>query len=1167
MSYKLPKQKKTPACRQCRQRKIGCDRAKPRCGNCVKRNRQDCIYPEKRYGSVETYHNMQNTHNTINHNVNYHNHTLIATPMISNGNILDHQTDLDIANNGSLNSITSQGFGSLPDNFNNYYYYNNNNTRINIPLQKYYGPLLNSTTGTHIPLQTKNIDQDSSVPPNYGAKSVTHQFNTISTKDTFKPQKDIEQADGFVLNENLLDVQETILNKRTARNNTTVNGNTTHLMDDVSQEIDNRVHLLNANLDSLPSLFNPTKVSNIYDTKYISTTYSHKNKKTQQNNKKSNELENFSASSQSAPVFYDLMTSIYSQEEILLKEMDFLRDRYIQLLYYKSKYSDEDPTASNVHKNIEPKLESNDGEEEQKTLKRRKIEKPDSDSILADKSTTSRHTIDNNKIPLTLLSPYDTLSISNDNAQNTKFPPTINNYLNITTLDLNLTNLKSEDQDSKLNRNFIILRDHYLTKFYEDLTKIMKTDFIPNLNEYSRSKFKVRNICNTISNCEYRDNHTFDYLKLLKVNLILEILEISCKTMPNANKIFYPILDFKISNWMVKVIKLLNDSIEISGDLIQISIKPMATKDLSFIGVVIIIILFFYYSNKFSLNRKRSMDEKRNSKPSYSKLIASIEQNRYVLFYSLFSIKKKLINEIVTKYNNENAIKSILKFVSLYELLDQIKYDNPMSIDNMDYNEDIMIALHFSINNIQTVKGKNLKSYWKFISNNYLRQKIFEGKIPIMFVNSLPSMNYYEDKKSYQYIGYSNEDVSDIDTYNFYVSQLKIINYLYMDDNETTGGRTISKLNELIKIMDDKYYKFMNLPRADRSFDLLDGRYDNYEFKGLQRIDNSLQYYKIKLHLEYLIFLQLEMVKEDKYIVNQFDKLFETVVVPIILLIFPSIHNDETKDDEETETENSNGNEDTNSIEIDGKLDPKNEDIGEDSEYEFKFIKRKMYLLEDLLDILYSIYERFQNCENYQRYKMNGGISGDDDDDDDDQSSDKSKVLSALNRNFKHLFIILYIILTSSPISDKFNHIENFRPVTKIFIILNRIGYEETIKSKLLPKQPLVKDKVTGLLSYDNDMIESKYMKITQQEYLTEIQNSNNGLRCITDLNSLGRYGKYLRSLNHKLIDICQLNHMTDLDAWFDTHIKSGDNDMDLSGYNISSQNLTKVFDVFFSST
>lgn len=40
------KMKKPPACVQCRKRKIGCDRAKPICGNCLRNGKNDCFYPD-----------------------------------------------------------------------------------------------------------------------------------------------------------------------------------------------------------------------------------------------------------------------------------------------------------------------------------------------------------------------------------------------------------------------------------------------------------------------------------------------------------------------------------------------------------------------------------------------------------------------------------------------------------------------------------------------------------------------------------------------------------------------------------------------------------------------------------------------------------------------------------------------------------------------------------------------------------------------------------------------------------------------------------------------------------------------------------------------------------------------------------------------------------------
>ncbi|CCE62829.1 hypothetical protein TPHA_0D01900 [Tetrapisispora phaffii CBS 4417] len=45
--------RKPPACRQCRKRKIGCDRVKPICGNCFRSGKHDCAYPELIGGSFE----------------------------------------------------------------------------------------------------------------------------------------------------------------------------------------------------------------------------------------------------------------------------------------------------------------------------------------------------------------------------------------------------------------------------------------------------------------------------------------------------------------------------------------------------------------------------------------------------------------------------------------------------------------------------------------------------------------------------------------------------------------------------------------------------------------------------------------------------------------------------------------------------------------------------------------------------------------------------------------------------------------------------------------------------------------------------------------------------------------------------------------------------------
>ena len=47
---KTKKQRRSPACAQCRRRKIGCDRGRPMCSNCIRLRRPQCSYPDGEVG-------------------------------------------------------------------------------------------------------------------------------------------------------------------------------------------------------------------------------------------------------------------------------------------------------------------------------------------------------------------------------------------------------------------------------------------------------------------------------------------------------------------------------------------------------------------------------------------------------------------------------------------------------------------------------------------------------------------------------------------------------------------------------------------------------------------------------------------------------------------------------------------------------------------------------------------------------------------------------------------------------------------------------------------------------------------------------------------------------------------------------------------------------------
>lgn len=73
MDIRGRKMKKPPACVQCRRRKIGCDRGKPICGNCLKNGKMDCFYPDVPGQYVQSNSSVSNT---TSHSSNQaHNHT------------------------------------------------------------------------------------------------------------------------------------------------------------------------------------------------------------------------------------------------------------------------------------------------------------------------------------------------------------------------------------------------------------------------------------------------------------------------------------------------------------------------------------------------------------------------------------------------------------------------------------------------------------------------------------------------------------------------------------------------------------------------------------------------------------------------------------------------------------------------------------------------------------------------------------------------------------------------------------------------------------------------------------------------------------------------------------------------------------------------------------
>ncbi|CAI1722170.1 Chromatin structure-remodeling complex protein rsc30 [Saccharomyces pastorianus] len=222
MDMQVRKVRKPPACTQCRKRKIGCDRAKPICGNCVKYNKPDCFYPD---GPGK----------------------MVAVP--------------------SASGISTLGNGQGTNHFNQ----GNGGSQKNVMIQTQYPIMQTSVDPSNFTFSTAI---DTSAQWN---KTASYQ-NTTTSNNTAPPQ----------INSNV---------NNTAHASTIVRTDSPDVpsMDQI-REYNTRLQLINAqNFD------------------YADNPYS------------------FNVSLNQDSAIFDLMTSPFTQEEVLLKEMKFLRTKLIDL--------------------------------------------------------------------------------------------------------------------------------------------------------------------------------------------------------------------------------------------------------------------------------------------------------------------------------------------------------------------------------------------------------------------------------------------------------------------------------------------------------------------------------------------------------------------------------------------------------------------------------------------------------------------------------------------------------------------------------------------------------------------------------------------------------------------------------------------------------------------
>ncbi|CAI4063628.1 hypothetical protein SKDZ_08G0980 [Saccharomyces kudriavzevii ZP591] len=327
MDMQVRKVRKPPACTQCRKRKIGCDRAKPICGNCVKYNKPDCFYPD---GPGK----------------------MVAIP--------------------SASGISPHGSGQSANHFNQ----GNGVNQKNVMIQ------------TQYPIMQTSIEASSF---------------------TFSPAADTTAQ----------------WNKTTSHQNTSTNNNTAPLQS--SNNLNNNVHgsvIVRSDSPDVPSMdqireYNTRlQLVNAQNIDFTDSAYP------------------FNAGMNQDSAVFDLMTSPFTQEEVLLKEIDFLKNKLIDLRNLQLK-SLKERLISNTNSSGRSKISKTGGTFKKGTVNSKGAEFEYSSSVT--RSSSQKY--------FTALTITDVQSL------------------------VQVKPLK-DTPNSLFTRNFIILRDNYLFKFYNILHDI-----------------------------------------------------------------------------------------------------------------------------------------------------------------------------------------------------------------------------------------------------------------------------------------------------------------------------------------------------------------------------------------------------------------------------------------------------------------------------------------------------------------------------------------------------------------------------------------------------------------------------------------------------------------------------------------------------------------------
>lgn len=590
MDIRGRRMRKPPACVQCRKRKIGCDRAKPTCSNCM-RNNQNCFYPDVPGKYVQSHATGKPPTQTVD---------------MSSGSVSRNRSESVMSQRRTASPATGLSRkNSSASNVNTY-----------SPAFKVNPPNNNYSRETNKLLQNN---------PELASLEQIREYNTnLQLLNAQKQSKQSHGADASLKGKNV-----------------------------TTQVIPRNV----PNMDKNP----------------VETTLD----------------SNITLNWIQGPAIVDQVSSQYSPQDVLYKEMNFLKNRLVELQEITGKVVEGIDLSSSS-------LIGEDIQTDPVLAKKRKLSEAKDETL--ENSTPSvekiRQSIDVFKdLDPQFLDQKEIFSI----FDTTKNKPRSHKHI-----------LQPADTPNSLfTLPFLRNRDPYLTTFLKTLSDV-----------FVQRKFEIK-ISNTIDKIQIDSNTKY----LLPSNsTCVTLIKLYLENMKETHNLI-PFLNIKdLTGFMNEINQDAAPCILDAKDLVLAQLIKAGEL------TVLLLIIFEMLSSSVLITLNSDQEE-----------ACQILSN----FVDKLTTNVLLVKNEVRSRPAAAAVIDTLNFVALLKFYETIASFNQYVIDNnstsgrtlIDFDEDIHYGLHLSLNH----ENKNDKPIllWNFICRNYLWRHIFKGEYSSLFYNQL----------------------------------------------------------------------------------------------------------------------------------------------------------------------------------------------------------------------------------------------------------------------------------------------------------------------------------------------------------------------------------------------------------------------------------------------